>query len=585
MAYSPIAFTAANYRDYKNWWLKAYEPSTTTPKSIATDSTLATLIAKAELNKDGFIVSAGGALIIPYIDDAYDLWLFPTEAEADANDTSNALRLADNITGVNGDIIANRVPFSAKDLAEAVNETNTSIAEEGNLIYLEERTTGNGGGALWKYVDATSVTPNTFNIVQCVGVPSLALQLIIVEPLKLKPWGAIGDGIADDTAAIQNIINYTRDRQLVLEWEDGTYRTTSSLVTQYDSSFKQTYWRFSGALLEPDFSGSPCLIVEGKAQFQRIEGQLRIIPSVAQRMTPSTYANRDDLSHGVEVRSTRLKMYDRAFISSMRGRGINIISDTGGNSNTSKYDAYIELCDRGFVISGTDDNISVSQLQLDVTACAGPGIEGEASSPVRQWDAWIKSEGNCVIDTGKAAVQFDNATTGRWFIYSEQQNAANEIAFNGTSTNNTIQSARNNKDSFVDNNYVIGSGIQKKGVTASFTPIVSGSTTAGTATYSTQTGTYQQVGNIIHFSLSVAWSGHTGSGNLRVTGLPNFPVGQNAVSFGGFDIGGIASGSSPMGYVDANKFVTVLKNTAGSTGFVIIQAAGSMQISGTYFVQ
>ena len=30
---------------------------------------------------------------------AYDLWLIPTKAEADANDTSNAERLSDDITG------------------------------------------------------------------------------------------------------------------------------------------------------------------------------------------------------------------------------------------------------------------------------------------------------------------------------------------------------------------------------------------------------------------------------------------------------------------------------------------------------
>lgn len=99
MPYSAIAYIAPNFRDYKNEWLKAYEPGTTTPKSMSTDSTLSTLIAKAQLNVDGFIVSAGGALIIPYIDGAYDLWLFPTEAEADTNNTSNAIRLADNLTG------------------------------------------------------------------------------------------------------------------------------------------------------------------------------------------------------------------------------------------------------------------------------------------------------------------------------------------------------------------------------------------------------------------------------------------------------------------------------------------------------
>lgn len=98
MAYSPIAFTIPNYRDYKNYWLKAYEPSTTTPKAISLNSEGTVLVSKVQLNKDGFPVSAGDALIIPYISGFYDLFAFRTEIEADNNDTSNALRFADNIS-------------------------------------------------------------------------------------------------------------------------------------------------------------------------------------------------------------------------------------------------------------------------------------------------------------------------------------------------------------------------------------------------------------------------------------------------------------------------------------------------------
>ena len=93
MAYSAIAFIAPNYRDFKTYWLKAYETGTTTPKVMSLDSVGTTTVAKLQLNADGFLASAGGALVIPYINGYYDLWLFPTEAEADANDTINAERL------------------------------------------------------------------------------------------------------------------------------------------------------------------------------------------------------------------------------------------------------------------------------------------------------------------------------------------------------------------------------------------------------------------------------------------------------------------------------------------------------------
>ena len=97
MAFAPIAYIAPNYRDYKNWWLKAYEPGTTTPKVMSDNDTGSPTSAKYELNTDGFIVSSGGALIVPHIDGEYDLYIFPTEAEADNSDTANALRVADDI--------------------------------------------------------------------------------------------------------------------------------------------------------------------------------------------------------------------------------------------------------------------------------------------------------------------------------------------------------------------------------------------------------------------------------------------------------------------------------------------------------
>lgn len=135
MAYSPIAFTAPNYRDYNNDWLKAYEPGTTTPKVMALEANGGTPVAMLQLNADGFIVSAGNALVMPYIDGSYDLWLFPTSTAAAANDTSNAVRLADNITGV-ADLVAQEgglVPVS---------ETVTLIDGQTLVIFTEQTTAG-----------------------------------------------------------------------------------------------------------------------------------------------------------------------------------------------------------------------------------------------------------------------------------------------------------------------------------------------------------------------------------------------------------------------------------------------------------
>lgn len=63
------------------------------------------------------------------------------------------------------------------------------------------------GGAWFDVVLATSVTPNTFNIVQCVGAPTLAIVLRDDGDVKVIEVGAICDGVANDTLAIQQSID------------------------------------------------------------------------------------------------------------------------------------------------------------------------------------------------------------------------------------------------------------------------------------------------------------------------------------------------------------------------------------------
>ena len=53
-----------------------------------------------------------------------------------------------------------------------------------------------------------------------------------------------------------------------------------------------------------------------------------------------------------------------------------------------------------------------------------------------------------------------------------------------------------------------------------FTPAIYGTSTAGTGTYSRQTGTYTKIGNRVYFSIYIIWSAHTGTGDMNINGLP-----------------------------------------------------------------
>ena len=53
-----------------------------------------------------------------------------------------------------------------------------------------------------------------------------------------------------------------------------------------------------------------------------------------------------------------------------------------------------------------------------------------------------------------------------------------------------------------------------------FTPTIIGTSTAGTGTYSLQLGVYTKIGRQVFFTITIAWSAHTGTGNIGVRGLP-----------------------------------------------------------------
>jgi len=53
-----------------------------------------------------------------------------------------------------------------------------------------------------------------------------------------------------------------------------------------------------------------------------------------------------------------------------------------------------------------------------------------------------------------------------------------------------------------------------------FTPIVVGTTTSGTATYTAQVGRYTKIGRMVSINIYVDYTGHTGTGNMQIQQLP-----------------------------------------------------------------
>lgn len=151
MAFVQTASLNVNYDENTDYWLKFYKPGETTPLFMATDSSGATTLAKARVNSSGFITTVGNSVFIPFMEESYDAFLFPTEAEADANDTVNAIMVADNINPFFDDFSTTRNNFIAVD-ALTVYPLTFNVSGEAVVVV--------DGLVLTEDVDYT-ITPNT----------------------------------------------------------------------------------------------------------------------------------------------------------------------------------------------------------------------------------------------------------------------------------------------------------------------------------------------------------------------------------------------------------------------------------------
>lgn len=116
-----------------------------------------------------------------------------------------------------------------------------------------------------------------------------------------------------------------------------------------------------------------------------------------------------------------------------------------------------------------------------------------------------------------------------------------------------------------------------------FTPVVIGTSAAGAGTYSLQSGRYTKIGNRVFFDIALTWSAHTGTGDIRLTGLPFTAAGtltswlnialQNFTYSG--DIKARVNGS-------ATTIEIFSQTSAAAVVGVALDTAASVFISGSY---
>jgi hypothetical protein len=123
-----------------------------------------------------------------------------------------------------------------------------------------------------------------------------------------------------------------------------------------------------------------------------------------------------------------------------------------------------------------------------------------------------------------------------------------------------------------------------------FTPVIAGTTTPGSGGYPAngQIGRYTRIGNRVFFNIYLEWTSLTGTGNLKITGLPftssNVTNNNHALSVASNSIT-LTANHSMIAYIVSNTteitLATIATGGGGITG-IAVDTTGTVRVSGHY---
>jgi hypothetical protein len=391
----------------------------------------------------------------------------------DANDV--LIATYDNVTGINSNFIAftNEQEIQTATAGQTVFNLTTTTYQPGtnSLSVFVDGVNQYGPGAQYAYLETDSDTVTfvtglhvgaevkfTTSQLNSSGLQANAFQVSYTPPftnsvgtnvgnklaqtISVKDFGAVGDGVTDDTVAIQNAINYSTNYQIILGVSGENYRITAPLTFNIKS------FNGNGCTITKDFAGTG-IVVTGGAAYSYLK-DFTILASVT--YAASDY-NASGTEHGINVLGTRVEIFD-VTSNGHDGAGFMMDQSAGGNMNKCKL---IRIAAGSNALAGcymkgdypTTDNMSVWEFNGRFQSNYGYGIYSADNSGLRQIDAWIYSESNFTgasAPVGQGAVYFGFLSGARIWAYVEQQLVGVELVLGANASSNTVQSVRNNAD-------------------------------------------------------------------------------------------------------------------------------------------
>jgi hypothetical protein len=126
-----------------------------------------------------------------------------------------------------------------------------------------------------------------------------------------------------------------------------------------------------------------------------------------------------------------------------------------------------------------------------------------------------------------------------------------------------------------------------------WTPVIVGTTTAGTATHNYRPAKYTKIGNLVTACTYIDWSSGTGTGNLRVNGLPfqafngatiDYSVAIGYIAQLTLPANSYAQGSIPAGTSSIALYTVSTAGGSSSASFLAYDSQAAFTLSATYYI-
>lgn len=464
-----------------------------------------------------------------------------------------------------------RVPISS----DAV-DPFTKASRKGKLVGFDKTS---GDPELVATADITS------EVVKLVEAQNLNAQVGIFTP---EQFGAVGDNLTDDSAAIQRAIDHI-----------ATLRGSPYSPSVLSFACKDYYL---GNAAGPAVEIASAVILRGNGARLRYEGTGRAVRfnntfnCVAEDLTiyktGYSYASAMNVlaGSGLVLRNSSFNTFKNIYIIGFQ-YGLGLIGDGAGTSYNTFTNCSEQNCNYGVSMINVDavGSYVTHNTFLGGTITIGPFVSYVGSRGIYGKKANRTLDGNKFYGMASEGpferkLYYEGTDSAFRDIYWDQPNGGTDIEFTATTERNIVDGGATMRIMVVidagSQNLVIDPAYTK----TAFTPVIEGITSAGVGTYTTQVGFFSKIGRTVNFSLRVAWSAHTGTGNMRVAGFL-FPAGTTpdlqpcSIMASNLTFSGQLCAAMSTLNTYANLYSI---STGGAVAGVTLDTSGELWLSGSY---